>query len=165
MDASDELDSLFRAHYQRIARAIGRVVYDQARAEELAVDVFLRYWRNPPAHGDLAEGWLYRTAIREALDELRRKMRRSRFERLFGRGSITPINPEAQWSAAVEQQNVRTVLAAMNRRQAEMLLLRYEGLSYQDLAALALNPNSIGTLLSRAQEAFRKEYVRRYGNQ
>jgi RNA polymerase sigma-70 factor (ECF subfamily) len=77
------LDAIFRAHYERIARVIGRVIHDQARAEELAVEVFLKWWRNPQAHGEHAEGWLYRTFVREALDELRRQARRSRFERRF----------------------------------------------------------------------------------
>src|SRR5438067_12151755 len=80
---SEALDAIFRAHYERIARVIGRVVHDQARAEELAVEVFLKWWRNPQAQGDNAEGWLYRASVREALDELRRQTRRSRFERLF----------------------------------------------------------------------------------
>jgi RNA polymerase sigma-70 factor (ECF subfamily) len=56
------------------------------------------------------------------------------------------------------------VLAALATRQAELLLLRGDGLSYQDIAeTLELNPASVGTLLSRAQQAFRKEYVKRYG--
>ena len=47
-----------------------------------------------------------------------------------------------------------------------MLLLRSEDLSYEELAsALDLNPASVGTLLSRAQEAFRKEYIEKYGEQ
>jgi RNA polymerase sigma-70 factor (ECF subfamily) len=45
-----------------------------------------------------------------------------------------------------------------------LLVLRSQGFSYEELAAtLNLNPASIGTLLSRAQHAFRKEYTRRYG--
>ena len=75
----EALDAIFRAHYERIARVIGRVIHDQARAEELAVEVFLKWWRNPRSHGEQAEGWLYRTSVREALDELRRQTRRSRF--------------------------------------------------------------------------------------
>jgi RNA polymerase sigma-70 factor (ECF subfamily) len=44
------------------------------------------------------------------------------------------------------------------------LLLRNQGFSYEEIAsALHLNPASVGTLLSRAQMAFRKEYVKRYG--
>jgi RNA polymerase sigma-70 factor, ECF subfamily len=52
------------------------------------------------------------------------------------------------------------------RRQAELLLLRSHGLSYEELAStLHLNPASVGTLLARAQQAFRKEYINRYGKQ
>lgn len=59
---------------------------------------------------------------------------------------------------------MRLVLGTMGRRQAELLLLRSNGLSYQELAAaLGMNPASVGTLLSRAIEAFRKRYIERYG--
>ena len=44
------------------------------------------------------------------------------------------------------------------------LVLRGEGLDYREIAGiLQLNETSMGTLLRRAQEAFRKEYVKRYG--
>jgi len=164
--SEDCLDTIFSAQYERIARVIGRVIHDQARAEELAVDVFLKWWRNPPAKGAQTEGWLYRTAIREALDELRRQSRRHRFERLFGIFRDAPPTPENLYSATVRQQRVRVVLAALNRRQTELLILRSEGLSYQELAfSLDVNPGYVGSLLSRAQDAFRKEYTKRYGNQ
>jgi RNA polymerase sigma-70 factor, ECF subfamily len=55
---NEALDEIFRAHYERVARVIGRVIHDQTRAEELAVEVFLKWWRNPRAHGEHAEGWL-----------------------------------------------------------------------------------------------------------
>ena len=45
-----------------------------------------------------------------------------------------------------------------------LLVLRSDGLSYIELAsALDLNPASVGTLLARAQQAFRKEDIKRYG--
>jgi RNA polymerase sigma-70 factor, ECF subfamily len=160
------LDAIFRAHYERVARVIGRVIHDQARAEELAVEVFLKWWRNPQAHGEQAEGWLYRTSVREALDELRRQTRRSRFERLFSFVRESPPTPEHLYAVNAEQHRVRTVLGALNRRHAELLLLWSQGLSYQEIAAsLAVNSNYVGSLVSRAQDAFRKEYLKRYGNQ
>jgi RNA polymerase sigma-70 factor (ECF subfamily) len=168
LEASDHegLDAIFRVHYERIARTIGRVIHDQARAEELAVDVFLKWWRNPRAHGEHAEGWLYRTAVRQALDELRRQTRRSRFERLFSFAGMALPTPEHTYSVHAEQHRVRTTLAALNRRHAELLLLWSQGLSYQEIAlSLAVNSNYVGSLVSRAQEAFRKEYLKRYGNQ
>ncbi|SPE29695.1 RNA polymerase, sigma-24 subunit, ECF subfamily [Candidatus Sulfopaludibacter sp. SbA3] len=167
MQANTEaLDAIFRTHYERIARVIGRVIHDQARAEELAVEVFLKWWRNPAAQGGQAEGWLYRAAVRKALDEWRSQTRRSRFERLLGLASESPPTPEQLYTANAEQLRVRAVLGALNRRHAELLLLRSQDLTYQEIAAsLALNPTYVGSLLSRAQEAFRKEYLKRYGNE
>ena len=163
---TDDLETIFRAHYERIARVIGRVIHDQARAEELAVEVFLKWWRTPAAQGGQAEGWLYRAAVRRALDEFRSEVRRNRFERLFGIGRQSPPTPEQVFAATAEQQRVRTVLGALNGRYAELLLLRSQDLSYQEIAvSLALNPTYVGSLISRAQEAFRKEYRKRYGTE
>ena len=59
---------------------------------------------------------------------------------------------------------MRLVLAALKPRHAEILLLRSHGLSYEELAnSLELNPASIGNFVTRAQQAFRKEYVKQYG--
>lgn len=158
-------EAVFHAQYERIARAIDRIVRDPARAEELAVDVFWKFWRTPQAHGEKAGGWLYRTAIRMALNDLRRQTRAARNERLSDVAGASST-PEQDHAAAEEQEHVRLVLAALDARQAELLLLRNSGLSYDELAsALDLNPRSVGTLISRAQQAFRKEYISRYGEQ
>ena len=159
-----DFEATFRGQYARVARVIARVVKDHARAEELAVEVFLKFWRSPSAQGENAEGWLYRAAVRKGLDELRQRTRRSRYERLLGIGKVP--TPEDIRSATQEQERVRAVLAAIESRQAELLILRSDGLSYQELAgAMELNPASVGTMLSRAQSAFRKEYIKRYGTQ
>jgi RNA polymerase sigma-70 factor, ECF subfamily len=164
-EAPFDFEAKFQAEYAHIANVIARVVQDRARAEELAVDVFLKFWRNPQAHDASAEGWLYRTAVRTGLDELRRRTRRARYERLFG-SARHPPTPEDVRSANEEQRRVRAILASIEPREAELLLLRSHGLSYDELAsALALKPASIGTLLSRAQDAFRKGYIRKYGKE
>jgi RNA polymerase sigma-70 factor, ECF subfamily len=158
-----DIETIFRAQYERIARVIARVVRDPARAEELAVEVFLKLWRNQQVHGDNSQGWLYRVAVRMGLDELRRQTRRTRYERLLGFGDGVRT-PEQIRGTTEEQERVRLVLGVINRRHAELLLLRSDDFSYEEVAsALDLNPASVGTLLSRAQHAFRKEYVKRYG--
>src|SRR5436305_1125276 len=75
-----DFEAVFHADYYRIARAIGRVIQDPARAEDLAVEAFWRLWKTPRAQGASAGAWVYRTAIRLALDELRRRARRARYE-------------------------------------------------------------------------------------
>lgn len=160
-----DIETIFRAQYERVARVIAKVVRDPARAEELAVEVFLKLWRNQKAQGDKTQGWLYCAAVRMGLDELRRQTRRTRYERLFGFGDGVPT-PEEILTATEEQEKVRLVLCNIDRRQAELLLLRSDDFSYEEVAsALDLNPASVGTLLSRAQQAFKKEYVKQYGEQ
>jgi RNA polymerase sigma-70 factor (ECF subfamily) len=166
-DVGFDLETLFHAQYERIARVIAGVIRDHARAEELAVEVFLKWERTPNAKGEGAEGWLYRAAVRIALNELRRRALRSRYERLLGfvtNGKSAGTMPDEIYAAGEEQQRVRLVLRAMEPQQAELLLLRCNDLSYRELAStLKLNPASIGTLLSRALQAFRKEFMERYG--
>ena len=160
-----DFEAIFRARYANIARVIARVVRDPARAEELAVEVFLKLWRRPRVQGEMTSGWLYRVAVRKGLDELRRRTRRSRYEGMAASGERVR-NPEEIHTANEEQERVRNVLAAIDSAQSQLLLLRSHGLSYEELAsALDLNPGSIGTLLSRAQQTFRKEYVARYGQE
>jgi RNA polymerase sigma-70 factor, ECF subfamily len=157
-----DFEGTFRAQYERIARVIVTVVRDPARAEELAVEVFLKLWHTPSAQGESAGGWLYRTAVRKGLDELRRRARLAKYERLFSFGRV--LTPEDIRVANEDAERVRSVLAAVSSRHGELLILRSQGLSYSELASsLQLNPTSIGTLLARAQQAFRKEYIRRYG--
>jgi RNA polymerase sigma-70 factor (ECF subfamily) len=102
------------------------------------------------------------------LNELRRKTLRSRYEQVLGFVTSKPggSTPHEIYAEQEEQQRVRLVLSVMEPRQAELLLLRSNDLSYQELASiLNLNPNSVGTLLGRALAAFRKEFIRRYGKE
>ena len=162
-EAPLDFEGIFRTYYARVARLIARLVRDPGRSEELAVEVFWKLSRHPQAQGERVGGWLYRTAVREGLYELRRQSRRERFAHLLRREERPP-DPEQVRAAAEEQRQVRAVLASLDPRQAELVMLRASGLSYEEVAAaLQLNPASVGTLLSRAQQAFRKEYCKRYG--
>jgi len=160
-----DFDAVFRTHYPRLARIIARITGDPARAEELAVEALWKLWRSPEAHGEGAGGWLYRTAVRMGLNDLRGSHRRTQHESMADLSAAFP-DPEAARAAAEERRQVRDVLAVLDPRQASLLVLRTSGLSYEEIAsALELNPASIGTFLSRAQQAFRKEYIKRYGPQ
>jgi RNA polymerase sigma-70 factor (ECF subfamily) len=162
--ATFDFEAIFRSDYARIARVIVRVIQDPARAEDLAVEAFWRLWRNPQAQGARSGAWLYRTAVRLALDELRRRARQLRYEHLltFIR---SPRTPDEILSSAEEQGKVRAVLAAISVKHGELLLLHSDGCPYDELASyLSINPASVGTMLKRAKTAFRQEYMKRYGN-
>ncbi len=102
--------------------------------------------------------------MRQGLDALRRVTRRERYEpllRLADGGS----SPEEAAPADQERGRVRLTLLSLRRERAMLLVLRDQGLSYDELADTAgVTPSSVGTLLRRAREGFRKEYISRYGD-
>ena len=167
--AAFDLEAVFCAQFARIARAVARVVRDHGRAEELAVEAFVKLLRHPRLHnGDVnVEAWLYRTAIRLALDELRWRKRHARFEQWLRFIKPAPVpSPEEMHAAGQEQERVREVLGVLPCRQAELLILRSQELTYNEISStMNIHPASLGKLLSRAQQSFRTEYTRRYGSQ
>jgi RNA polymerase sigma-70 factor (ECF subfamily) len=159
------IEPVFQTYYAALTRVIAGILRDPARAEELAVEVLLRWSERNKADDSNLGGWLHRTAVTTALDELRRRARRRHYEWLSWFGKRQPT-PEDQANERQQQQCVRLVLGILPRRQSLLLLLRSQGMSYDELAAaIGVSPGSVGTLLIRAQKAFRKEYVKRYGEQ
>jgi RNA polymerase sigma-70 factor (ECF subfamily) len=164
-EVSFDFEAFFHAHYARVTRAVARVTGDSARSEDLAAEALWKLWRTPKVLGDSAVGWLYRTALRLGLNELRGRARRGRYESLSHSGESVST-PEEVHAAAEKRGHVRAVLADLDARDAELLILRASGIGYSEIAeALEINPASVGTLIARAQRAFRKEYVSRYGDQ
>ena len=162
-----DFDTLFESGYRRLARLLYKVTGDTGSAEEIASEAFLRLHRKPPPARINLEGWLYRTGFRLALDHLKKQRRRARYEAVaavFGLATRPQNNPDAALELAQERQRLRRALSALKPDQVALILLRAEGCAYDELAAkLHLNPRSVGTLLARAEAAFRKEYVKRYG--
>jgi RNA polymerase sigma-70 factor (ECF subfamily) len=68
-------------------------------------------------------------------------------------------NPIREVERVEERVRVRTVLAGMKVRDAQLLLLRNTGLSYKEVAEIVdIAPSSVGTLLARAEKAFEERY-------
>ena len=156
-------DALFRANYRRLARILYRIVGQTDLAEELAAEAFWKLHQRRPANLTNAEGWLCRTGVRLALDALRKGKRRAHYESAAPLPH-SPRSPEDDFARGQEHERVRQVLARMKRSHATLLMLRAEGLSYQELAtALRLHPASVGTMLARAEGKFKQEYERRHG--
>lgn len=161
--AEPNVESVFCLHYGRVVRLIARIIRDPSVAEELAVEVFLR-WNPLICTEDRAiAGWLTKTAVHLALDEIRRRDRRERLAMFLARLGLQ-LNPEDLYVSQGQREGVIQTLAKLKRRDAELLTLRSEGMSYEEVASLlSIKPASIGKLISRAQLAFRKEYLKRHG--
>jgi RNA polymerase sigma-70 factor (ECF subfamily) len=138
-----------------------RVLADQAEAEDVAQDVFLSFYRAHPAEAQYARAWLQAAAAHAALNALRARDRRSRREAAQAVSLDAPASeddPAEILAASETRDEVRAILGRLPERSAAMLALRYAGLSYAEIAeALDVRASSVGTLLRRAEDAFRRE--------
>jgi RNA polymerase sigma-70 factor (ECF subfamily) len=157
-----DFENTFQQHWERVYRFLFRLTGDHAEAEDLALETFLRLWQRPPANPDGLGGWLFRVAANLGYNALRASHRRSGYETRAGQEPLfsteTP-DPASELEALDARQLTRHVLEKMSQRQAQLLLLRHSGLSYQEIAAaLGIAPGSVGTLLVRAEQEFEKLY-------
>jgi RNA polymerase sigma-70 factor (ECF subfamily) len=156
-------EDLFLQHWDRVYGVLFRLTGDRAEAEDLALETFLRLWQRPPAQDQTLAGWLYRVATNLGYNALRSAGRRSRRELDAGLEALAESagspNPAKEAERSEDRLRVQQILQQMQARQAQLLILRHSGLSYQEIAeTLNISPASVGTLLVRAE----KEFVRLY---
>lgn len=159
---SKDFESMFLEHWPRVYRWLYNMLGDPAEAEDLTLETFFRlYQRHPsPPEGFNTGGWLRRVATNLGLHSIRSFRRRERHETAAGRQWLEDP-PEARPAEILARQEerrlVRRVLAEMKEGQARLLVMRYSGLSYKEIAlALGVAPSSIGPMLLRAEREFER---------
>ena len=156
-------ERLFRAEYARVVRIAQRALGDQDEAEDVAQDVFLSFYRAHPADAPYAASWLHAGAAHAALNVIRTRKRRATRDaaHLAERADRAAADPEAAAIASEERDAARAALGRIPARSATVLVLRYSGLSYREVAdAVGVPADQVGTVLRRAEEAFKKEVTR-----
>ncbi len=157
-------DDLFLENWSSIYRLLVRLTGDPAEAEDLALETFFQLYRHPPKGGDGYNpgGWLYRVATNLGLRSIRSFKRREQYEMTAGKdalGEVPEDRPAHIFENKEEQRMAQLVLAKMKPRWAELLVLRYSGMAYKEIARIMhLSPSSIGPLLLRAEREFEKTY-------
>ncbi|MGH2978376.1 MAG: RNA polymerase sigma factor [Solirubrobacterales bacterium] len=168
--SSDAFAVLFRRYRPAVARYAGRILGDDARAEDIVQEVFLSALRSIETLDRPAgfKPWLYRIAHNTCVDHVRRTRRAAEVSidanplpaseevRLFRRAPST--------HAAVTQKedfkNLREAFGGLPPSQSEVLVMReLEGLSYDEIAArMGVTHASVESMLFRARQGLRAEY-------
>lgn len=156
---------LFERYWEGVVRVLVRLLGDAEAAGDLAQDVFVQLLRRPPDGSVPLRAWLYRVAINLGYNALRaERRRRHREDAASALEALAGQTPAEEAGRAEERDAVRRVLARLPERQRLCLALRAEGLSYAEIAAaLGVAPGSVGTLLARAERAFKAEYLAQRG--
>ncbi len=131
------LKDLFEAHYRPVCAAIHRLVGERGVTEDLAQQVFIRFWekRDSITITTSPGAYLHRMAINEALGWLRSKKNQSPEEIT----ATTPFQPEQDveqgfLQGELQEQVRRAVDTLPPRCRAVFQLSRFEGMSYQEIA-------------------------------
>jgi len=158
-----DLDRLFRTYHEPLVRYLTRRLGDRDWAEEVAQETFLRAVKQ----GELTSerSWLFAVATNLVRDEARRDIRRrARLELLREEARANEaVEPEPLTAERAEEAaRARRALDQLAERDRAALLMREEGLDYNEIAtALDLSVGSVGTTLARARkrliEAYEKE--------
>lgn len=157
-------EDLFKQYWSFVYRILYRMLGDPDEAQDLALETFHRLYQQGrySVQGFQPGGWLYRVATRLGLRAMRSWKRRQAHEMYAGRLMLeeAPDSQPAQLQLQAEEQALaRQALSAMDGRHAQLLILRYSGCSYREIAqAMGLSPTSIGPLLVRAEREFEKVY-------
>lgn len=157
---TDDVERLFRTYNVPLVRYLTRRLGDRDWAEEVAQETFLRALRQDRIDNERA--WLFAVATNLVRDEARKDARRRRHlallaerERAEGPAEQEPTSLERAQEAAM----ARRAVDALVERDRLALLMREEGLSYEEIAvALELSPGSVGTTLSRARRRLVEVY-------
>ncbi len=159
-----EFETVFSEHWSQVYGVIFRLIGDQDEAQDLALETFWRYYRKPPASSDNLGGWLYRVAVNLGYNALRTRKRRLQRELAANATEMeheSSSDPEQALIIAEQRSSVQFVLTQMKPRSAKLLVLRYSGLNYAEIAeVLNMKATSVGKSLTRAQDEFETLYRR-----
>lgn len=151
-----DFDRTFEAHYPELVRYCHRLTGEADAAEDVAQESFVRLFD----HGvDGTPGgiraWLYKTATHLVRDRYRVDKNR---KRLLEENPVVPTgleSPERSLERREARERARVALDALQPRDREILLMRYSGFSYKEIAdAIDVATTSVGTLLARAERRF-----------
>ena len=157
---TDDVERLFRTYNAPLVRYLTRRLGDRDWAEEVAQETFLRALRQDRIDNERA--WLFAVATNLVRDEARKDSRRRRHLALLAEQERAEeaVEPEpTSLERAQDAAMARRAVEALAERDRLALLMREEGLSYDEIAvALDLSPGSVGTTLSRARRRLVQVY-------
>jgi len=162
---------LVQKYHKPIIHFMFRMVHNQAVAEELAQEVFLRVYRSRQTYRAEARftTWLYRIATNLGVNHARD----TKHERAAQNIYLDQPDPEtgttpdvADVRATVEQELVRDermkairqhVMALPERQRTAVLMHKYQGLDYKQIGeVLKLSESATKSLLFRAYQTLRE---------
>lgn len=158
---SKAIGAIYDQYFSEVYRFVLYRVGDQALAEDIASDVFIRLLeavkigRGPESN---LKGWLIGTASHVVTDHFRRKYRRPEDELPESLPDLEP-GPASEVDQREQNRLVRGAYAKLTAEQQDVLALRFgQGYSLEETASrMDKNVNAVKALQFRALAALQRE--------
>jgi len=150
------IQEIFRVVYPALRAYCIRLTGDGDLASDIAQEAFVRLVKHQIEGEDAAvRVWLYKVATHLIRDRHRVESNRARLLAENPIWDSRAEGPDKGLERRETKRQVRRVLDRLQPRDRELLIMRYGGFSYREIATtLDIAPASVGTLLSRAQRRF-----------
>lgn len=155
----DTAERLFVTYHATLVRYLTRRLGDRDWAEDVAQETFVRALRQETLVNERA--WVFAVAHNLVRDGARRDARNRRHVELMAAEAREAEEPDVEQTAerALQLRLGREALATLTDRDRQALLLKEEGLDYQEIAdVLGIERSSVGTTLSRARRRLTESY-------
>lgn len=168
---------LLAKHRAPVIHFLYRMIQNQAVAEELAQEVFLRVYRSRASYEPTAKftTWLFRIASHVALNHIRDGKHERNQESLDQESDEGMSRQVASEAPTVEQRMVREAKFEEIRRAIELLpakqraavlMHKYQEMEYSQIAAaLECSESAVKSLLFRAYETLRAKLAHMAGRE
>ena len=159
-----DFDATFDQHYPELVRYCHRLTGDPDTAEDIAQEAMVRLFGNElRATPEGVRAWLFTTATHLVRDRFRVESNGRRLLELHPVAPREAERPDRRLERAEAREVALAALDTLPPRDREVLLMRYSGFGYREIAdAVGLAVSSMGTILARAERRF-EDAVRQAG--
>jgi RNA polymerase sigma-70 factor (ECF subfamily) len=150
---------LFRKYYPGVLNFFWRLVWDHARAEELAQDVFLKLWKKRRSYRGTGKfsTYLFQIAKNHWVNQLRRKKRyqsflETRTQEMKNEDWGKAPGPERELEQKEMEDRVRKAIEELpDTYRVPFILSRYNRFKYRDIAdILEISPRTVEWRIAEA---------------
>lgn len=131
-----------------------------AEAEDVVQLAFLQLVTQLIENGEIKNlrGWLYRVVHNIAVDHALRTDKMESLLRQWFNRSDAGVYSESSEDALIKREEIERAFSFLNGRERHSLMLRAEGLSYQEIAeTLDISAKSVSVYLARGLRKFRQK--------
>jgi len=160
-DTKNSFEDNWEKYYNKIFRRVIYITGNKDISEDITQEVFAKLYSAPPGHYNV-EAWLKRVSTNMAYNFIRNEnLKLKKNGSLVENIDNTAVSAEDNVVDKMEYMLTNKILNLLKPNEKLCLVLKFSGYKYNEIAeVLSINKNSVGKIIARAQEKFKKLYFK-----